>query len=247
MCRPDNGPMASTTLHVLQGAPPSCPAIITNPRFLQQLRGRVIRDLLLNLLCGGKCPKGLWWTIIFWHLLAFPNFSLFVQNYHIQCDHRHHCHHSHHLQETRQRSSWAEQGPAEGRELFFLSIFSSYYFYIFYPSSPRFQLLPLQTFYFKYIFLPGKVFCCSSSYLEQSNLIMFSLPTNATKIEWIKVFAAEWTLVKFLEKLVKLVEMLEPAVVSWLAETCPRLLCCLHFKWCSGMGWALNIEVFCDQ
>ena len=77
----------------------------------------------------------------------------------------------------------AEPGPAEGRELFFLSIFSSYYFYIFYPSSPRFQLLPLQTFYFKYIFLPGKVFCCSSSYLEQSNLIMFSLPTNATKIE----------------------------------------------------------------
>ena len=163
MCRPDNGPMASTTLHVLQGAPPPRPSIITNSRLLQQLR-----DLLLNQLCGEICPKGLWWTIIFWHLLAFPNFSLFVQNYPIQCDphhHRHHRHHRHHHQETRQRSSWAEQGPAEGRELSFLSIFSSFYFYIFYPSSPRFQLLPLQTFYFKYIFLPGKVFCCSSSYI----------------------------------------------------------------------------------
>ena len=57
MCRPDNGPMASTTLHVLQGAPPSPTAIITNPRFLQQLRGRVIRDLLLNLLAGENVPR----------------------------------------------------------------------------------------------------------------------------------------------------------------------------------------------
>ena len=52
--------MASTTLHVLQGAPPSPTAIITNPRLLQQLREGVIRNLLHNqLLQREKMSQGI--------------------------------------------------------------------------------------------------------------------------------------------------------------------------------------------